>query len=298
MISIPGIELYLWRQRAIAQAQVAHIPPGEVDWLLKEITDLDSLSLRLESFKQREFVLSQKSLQELESVWQSRLEQRLPVQYLLGVAHWRNFSLVVSPDVLIPRPETEALIDIALEAIASSPNPDLSSGNWVDLGTGSGAISLGLAEALPKAKIYAVDYSEKAIAIARTNAIKLGLDKRIEFVQGYWWTPLAKLRGQVSGMVSNPPYIPSDLVKGLQPEVAQHEPHLALDGGEDGLDHVRHLVQTSPEYLRAGGIWLIETMLGQTQAIVQILQRQGSYENIKCFSDLAGIERFVLAYRR
>ena len=297
MITISGTQLYLWRQKAIALAQISGIPPKEIDWLLRETTDLDSLSLRLESFKQRESISSKKSLSELESLWQLRLEKRLPVQYLLGVAHWRNFSLAVSPDVLIPRPETETLIDIALDAIAASPNRELSSGNWVDLGTGSGAIALGLAEVLPQAKIYAVDYSENALAIAKKNAVNLGFAERIEFTQGWWWSPLARLRGQVAGMVSNPPYIPSLLVGQLQPEVALHEPLLALDGGEDGLDHIRYLVQTSPDYLQRGGVWLIEAMIGQTEAISQILQQQGSYENIKFFSDLAGIDRFVLAYR-
>jgi release factor glutamine methyltransferase len=306
MITISGTQLYLWRQKAIALATVSGIPPKEIDWLLRETTDLDSLSLRLESFKQRESISSQKSLSDLESLWQLRLEKRLPLQYLLGVAHWRNFSLVVSPDVLIPRPETEILIDIALDAIgpgcarganAASPNQELSSGNWVDLGTGSGAIALGLAEVLPQAKIYAVDYSENALAIAKTNAATLGFTERIEFTQGWWWSPLARLQGQVAGMVSNPPYIPSFLVGQLQPEVSYHEPHLALDGGEDGLDHIRYLVKTAPDYLQSGGVWLIEAMIGQTEAITQILQQQGSYEKIKFLPDLAGIDRFVLAYR-
>jgi release factor glutamine methyltransferase len=105
------------------------------------------------------------------------------------------------------------------------------------------------------------------------------------------------LKNQVTGMVSNPPYIPSDLVLELQPEVKNHEPHLALDGGEDGLDCVRYLVKTAPEYLHSGAVCLVEVMIGQSNQVVTILEQQGSYRNIQVFPDLAGIDRFVLAYR-
>ena len=98
-------------------------------------------------------------------------------------------------------------------------------------------------------------------------------------------------------MVANPPYIPSTLVPQLQPEVAHHEPQLALDGGADGLECIRHLVETSPAYLRSGGVWLIEMMAGQAQTVTELLQNQGSYCNIEIHADLAGIERFALAYR-
>ena len=96
-------------------------------------------------------------------------------------------------------------------------------------------------------------------------------------------------------MVSNPPYIPTALIAQLQPEVAQHEPHLALDGGTDGLDCIRHLIATAPDYLRPGGIWLIEMMAGQAETVKHLLQERGSYERIQIFPDLAGIERFALA---
>jgi release factor glutamine methyltransferase len=219
------------------------------------------------------------------------------VQYVLGVTPWRHFSLQVSPAVLIPRPETELLIDLAKQAVQDSPIADLGSGHWVDLGTGSGAITLGLADALPRAIIHGVDRSPAALAIAQQNADKLGLTARLHFYQGSWWSPLASLAGQVSGMVSNPPYIPTVSLAGLQPEVIEHEPLLALDGGHDGLEHIRHLVSTAPTYLRAGGIWLIEMMAGQAEDVVQLLEQQGSYQRIQVFSDLAGIDRFVLGIR-
>ncbi|MBD0341341.1 MAG: protein-(glutamine-N5) methyltransferase, release factor-specific, partial [Microcoleus sp. Co-bin12] len=110
--------------------------------------------------------------------------------------------------------------------------------------------------------------------------------------------PLAFLKGQVSGMVSNPPYIPSSTVLTLQPEVVRHEPHLALDGGFDGLDCIRHLVETAPDYLESGGVWLVEMMAGQAEAVADMLESHGSYGKVQIFSDLAGIARFALAYRR
>lgn len=307
---VSGLELWQWWQTARQQAIAAHISASEVDWLLQEMTTLQPLELRLETFKDKQQIALKQSLTDLINLWQQRLERRVPVQYLAGSTSWRNFSLKVSPAVLIPRPETELLIDLAANAIensklgsADSPeaktqNSKLSSGHWADLGTGSGAISLGLATAFPEATIHAVDCSAEALAIAQGNAETYQLGDRIHFYQGFWLEPLSHLKNQLSGLVSNPPYIPSAMVLELQPEVVNHEPHLALDGGIDGLDSIRHLIKTAPDYLQANGIWLVEMMAGQAPAVVELLQQQGSYHSIQIYSDLAGIERFVLAYRR
>ncbi len=238
------------------------------------------------------------SLSQLTQLWQRRLTDRVPVQYLVGVTPWRNFSLKVASGVLIPRPETELIIDFAVEAVQKSPVPNLGSGHWVDLGTGSGAIAIGLATVFPEAKIHAVDYSGDALTIAQENVTNLGLFSRIHFYQGYWWTPLERLKDQISGLVSNPPYIPTGRLSQLQPEVRDHEPSLALDGGEDGLEAIRYLVETTPNYLQSGGIWLIEMMAGQGEKVAQLLEDSCHYHQIKILPDLAGIERFALAYRR
>ncbi len=286
---VSGHDLWHWRQQAQIQAAQAALPKAELDWLL-QAAGLDRLSLRLETFKQADLRLNW-SLAELEQRWQQRIQARVPVQYLAGEAPWRQFSLAVSPAVLIPRPETELLIDLAKTAPVT-----LRSGHWVDLGTGSGAIALGLADAFAEATIHAVDSSAAALQIAERNAQRLQLS--VEFYCGSWFAPLAQLRGQLSAMLSNPPYIPHDMLAQLQPEVAQHEPHLALDGGLDGLDCIRQLVWQAPEFLVPGGLWLIELMTGQAPAVVQILEQQGEYRDLQVHRDLAGIERFVLAYRR
>jgi release factor glutamine methyltransferase len=298
LLVVSGLTLWQWRRDALKSAVEANVPTIEVDWLLQEVAELDPLALRLESYKGRSQIELRYPLSVLSQLWHRRLHDRLPIQYLAGVTYWRHFSLTVSPAVLIPRPETEYLIDLAVVAVKNSPITQRGSGHWADLGTGSGAIAIGLADALPTARIHAVDYSADALAIAQLNAQKLGFAERIQFYQGSWWEPLIALKGQLSGMVANPPYIPSSLIPQLQPEVRHHEPHLALNGGNDGLDCIRQLIETAPNYLRPGGIWLIEMMAGQADTVAQLLHQQGSYCQIQIFSDLAGIDRFALAYRR
>ncbi|MEM8723390.1 MAG: peptide chain release factor N(5)-glutamine methyltransferase [Cyanobacteria bacterium P01_G01_bin.39] len=293
MHHISGKELSCWYHQAIQGAIANNVPPDEVDWLLQTVTSLSSLELRLKTFASQSQIKSNKSLSELEQLWQQRLQERLPVQYLLETVFWRRFQLKVTPAVLIPRPETELMIDIAHE----HHRIDDPEQNWVDLGTGSGAIALGLADIFPQALIHAVDLSADALNIAQANAVSYQL-QNIRFYQGSWWSPLGSLKGKVTGMLSNPPYIPSYQIKELQPEVANHEPRMALDGGDDGLDDIRYLVETAPHYLLRGGIWLIELMLGQGATVTELLRRQGEYDDVQIFSDLNGIERFVMAYRK
>ncbi|ELP56503.1 methyltransferase, HemK family protein [Microcystis aeruginosa TAIHU98] len=290
--SISGQELSQWRQQAIADLAQAQLSPKEVDIFLQAVTDLDTLSLRLQSFREREKIPLSYSWSEITKRWQKRLKARVPLQYLLESVVWRDFTLKVSPEVLIPRPETELLIDIVGETFRGDDG-----GIWVDLGTGSGAIAIGLASILTKAEIYAIDYSPTALAIAKENIIKTGFADRIILKQGSWWTPLEKWKGQISGMVSNPPYIPSAEILDLQIEVREHEPRLALDGGEDGLTALRYLVATAPDYLRSGGLWLVEMRAGQGEKVAQMLENQGNYRQIQIINDLAGFDRFVLAER-
>ena len=296
--TISGQQLWEWSQQAKAEAVAADISPAEVDWLLRRGAGLDRLALRLGAFKDQSEVSLRLPWPEFLQLWEKRLKQRVPLQYLTGVADWRRFGLKVSPAVLIPRPETELMIDLVVALIQRPSGRDLKRGHWVDLGTGSGAIALGLAEVLTEASIHAVDCSREALAIAQKNALDLGFADRIRFYRGSWWEPLDFLRGKVSAMVANPPYIPTAVLSTLQPEVALHEPHLALDGGESGLACIQHLVKTAPVYLHSGGVWLVEMMAGQGEQVVKMLEDEGCYTQIEAIADLAGIERFVLAYRQ
>ncbi len=284
---VSGQELAVWRKQARQAAIAQEISPDEVDWLLQIWTDVDKLSLRLGSFESRSQIPIPQSWSVLNERWQTRLTENCPIQYLAGLSPWRDFVLKVSPAVLIPRPETELIIDwLSQEKVI---NPQLNQGNWVDLGTGSGAIALGLARCFPEARIFAVDTSLDALAIAQENAQSYGLGDRIEFFSGSWWTPLAHFQGQIQGMISNPPYIPSSMIAGLQPEVTQHEPHLALDGGENGLVAIRHLVETAPDYLVAGGLWLVEIMAGQAPWGCRIIRKSGT---ISRYSTFKGFSRY------
>ena len=293
---ISGAELWAWREKALADAQVAGVDADEVDWLLMAVADVERLSLRLGTVQQRATIPLCYSLAELERRWHQRLTDRIPVQYLVGETPWRDLMLTVSPAVLIPRPETELIIDLAEAAIARSPIGDhLAQGIWVDMGTGSGAIALGLAQTFPSAQILAVDFSAEALAIAQENANRAGFSHRVTFSQGSWFEPLNAYQRQLSAVVSNPPYIPSALLPTLQPEVIQHEPVAALDGGDDGLDDLRLLAAQAPEYLGPGGLWLVEMMAGQGETVKALLEAQGCYRDIQICLDLAGRDRFVQA---
>jgi release factor glutamine methyltransferase len=295
---VSGKELFLWREQSAAAAKVASVSSKELDLLLQEVSDLDSLSLSLAAFRDRSEIILSKPLPELTQLWQQRLQENMPLQYLLGSVFWRHFKLKVTPAVLIPRPETELIIDIVAKAFGNCPIMEDNEQNWVDLGTGSGAIALGLVDRFPQICLHAVDYSAEALAVARENAVNLDLESKIRFYQGSWWEPLAAFKGKIQVMIANPPYIPSQELANLQPEVVKHEPCLALDGGVDGLAAIRYLVDSAPDYLVSGGIWSIEMMVGQANLVQKLLESQGSYHKIQIIPDLAGIERFALAYRR
>ncbi len=296
MAEISGDRLWQWRQWARQRASCDGVPLGDVDWLLQYyVPSLDALALRLETYRTIPSLTISCSLDDLTQKWEQRLGDRIPVQHLTGMAPWRNFWLHVSPAVLIPRPETELLIDLAIQC--TEPNPALRRGHWIDMGTGSGAIALGLADAFPLATVHAVDDSADALAIARNNAASLGMGDRIQFHRGSWFDPIQHLQNNISGIVSNPPYIPSNDIQHLQPEVANHEPRLALDGGQDGLSALRHLAQGSPQYLKPGGILLMEMMAGQAESVLAMLSKH-PFENAGIHADLAGIDRFAIAYRR
>jgi len=299
--TVSSLELQQWRSAALGQAALLkQTNPAdfrvELDWLLQVRAGLDRLSLRLLATAETAPIKLQVPLAELTCLWQHRLRQNVPVQYLAGVADWRHFSLAVSPAVLIPRPETELLIDLAIAA-GETIGGNSDQAHWADLGTGSGAIALALAEGMPAAFIHAVDCSAPALEIAQQNAAAWGLAQRIQFYQGSWLEPLSALKGGLSGVVSNPPYIPTQMISELQPEVALHEPRVALDGGADGLDCIRHLISTAPEYLRPRGVLLLEMMAGQAQPVATLLRQSGNYDNIQIRPDLAGIERFAVAHR-
>ena len=213
--------------------------------------------------------------------------QRVPVQYIVGVAAFRNLELSVTPDVLIPRPETEILVDVALQYL-----PD--GGRALDLCCGSGAIALSLAQEAATAQVVAADISEAALKVAKANGVSHELQERVEWFCGDFFAPLAGA-APFDIVVCNPPYVRHGDLAYLEPEVQDHEPHLALDGGEDGLDCYRRIVHEAPGFIRPGGYLLMEVGEGQSTAVEALLAQVASVSEVQTKPDLNGVPRVVVA---
>lgn len=215
-----------------------------------------------------------------------RRARREPMQYVIGRETFCGLDLVVTPDVLIPRPETEGAVAAVLAAIAGVSRPVVA-----DVGTGSGCLALALVEARPDAMVYAVDRSEAALDVARTNADRLGLATRVRFVEGDLVAPLAQARVRVDAVVSNPPYVADDEYEALQPEV-RFEPESALRGGPDGLGYYRRIVSEVPVVLASRGRVVLEVGFGQAEAVRVMAERAGfGVERLE--EDFNGIPRIM-----
>jgi release factor glutamine methyltransferase len=214
---------------------------------------------------------------------------REPMSQILGSREFWGLAFKVTPDVLTPRPDSETLVETVLSVV-----PDRSARlRLLDLGVGSGCLLLSLLHSLPNAGGLGVDRSERALAVARANAAALGLADRAEMRAGDWG---ADLPDQYDIVVSNPPYIPSDDIEGLAPEVSEHEPWLALDGGRDGLDAYRTLAGELPFLVREGGWAALEVGQGQAPVVARLMRAAG-FRIERVVPDLAGIERVILARR-
>jgi release factor glutamine methyltransferase len=218
-----------------------------------------------------------------------------PVQYLTGHQEFYGLDFIVTPDVLIPRPETEFLIERVIKLVGESKQD---SPVIVDVGTGSGCIAVTIAKQLPKARVIATDASPAALNIARKNAERLRVGDRIEFLEGDLLTPLAQigLEGLVDILASNPPYVNEHGRQLLQREVIVWEPHAALFGGVDGLDFYRRLIAEGPHYLKRGGFVVVEIGFSQLDSIRE-LAMGGAFELVDMTRDLQGIPRTVCIRR-
>jgi release factor glutamine methyltransferase len=218
---------------------------------------------------------------------------RVPIQHLTGVQEFWSLPFEVTPDVLIPRPETEHLIEAFL-AIPARPSSVV-----LDLGTGSGCLAVVAARERPGARVIATDVSRGALAVAARNAARHGVADRIRFVEGDLFAPLAALgiEGRVDALLSNPPYIPEADLAGLLPEVRDHEPRAALTPGPDGLLAHRRLARGAPAFLAPGGHAVVEIGQGQAAA-ARALYESAGLEVTAVRRDLAGIERILTARRR
>ena len=248
------------------------------------------------------------------AAFQQRVTRRLqhePVQYITGMQEFWSLEFAVDPRVLIPRPETEIVVETVLQLLNSdegqrfSPHPSPLpkgarefSGKILDVGTGSGCIAIALATELPAAEIWATDISVDALAVATANAQRHHVHQRIHFLQGSVFAPVAHQGYTFELIVSNPPYIAHSGLLTLQPEVRDWEPRHALDGGREGLDFYRHLLDEAPRYLSTNGWLVLEIGDGQDAALLSSLKENTSFTDSFCSPDYAGRGRVVVAQKK
>lgn len=229
-----------------------------------------------------------------------RRAKREPLQYITGHQEFMGLDFTVSPAVLIPRADTEMLVEAILDAEEERGSSGHEAGEkvWLaDIGTGSGAIAITLASYLPYLHVLAVDLSEEALAIARRNAEAHDVADRITFIQGDGLAPLEPHRAKLRYLVSNPPYILDEEVLALEPEVRDWEPRMALTPGSDSLHWYRIFAAQGASYLQPDGMLAMEVGMGQSQDVAALLAESGHWQPAEIRSDLGGIERVVYATR-
>jgi release factor glutamine methyltransferase len=257
--------------------------------------ELDARLVAQHAFGIDAMALVRREREPISEQWATELERsalrRLagePVSRIVGEREFWGLRFGLNAATLDPRPETEMLVADAIAAAETKPSPRI-----VDLGTGSGAIAIAIADALPKARLVATDISPEALSQAKANAERHRVADRIDFKLGSWWeaVPHAELFDVI---VSNPPYISTDAIGALQPEVRLFDPKTALDGGFDGLDAYRAIASQSIRRLNPGGRILLEIGSNQGDTVSRILSRAG-FARVEVQKDLAGLDRTVMA---
>ncbi|PYN46239.1 MAG: peptide chain release factor N(5)-glutamine methyltransferase [Candidatus Rokuibacteriota bacterium] len=255
----------------------------DAEWLLAGLLGVGRVSVRMDLAETVPAPIAERYAHAV-----SRRARREPLQRILGWEEFRGVRVRLTDAVLVPRPETETLVEWALALL---PPPGARRLLAIDLGTGSGCIACALASERPDLDVIAVDVSPAAAAVARDNTRALGLASRVGVVAADLLDGIRDLGADL--IVSNPPYLPSALVPELPPEVRIHEPRLALDGGADGLALIRRIATTARRYLRPSGALAVETAGGdQTEAAAALLRAAG-WDRVAVRADLVGIDRFV-----
>ncbi len=281
---ISGQKILLWRRKMLLKGG----RKVDIDWLLDIAAGVSWSKLQRIILNPEIIFLLEISIEELEDIWESHLIHQTPLQYLIAKCPWRNFELEVSSDALIPRQETELLIDFALKKVQDS-----NFGRWADLGTGSGALAISLSKKLPNWSGHAVDISKDALKLAKKNLKTLVPNANVHLSLGDWWEPLFPWWGSFDLVLSNPPYIPSDLIQNLEPIVQKHEPHIALDGGEDGLASSKKIISGALNALSKGGWLILEHHHDQSEKVLELMKSNGLNE-VSFENDLNGIKRFAM----
>ncbi len=267
---------------ALEAAGVAS-PRVDAEWLLAGLLGVGRVTVRLDPAGVVPELLAERYGDAVR-----RRARREPLQRILGWEEFRGVRVRLTDAVLVPRPETEALVEWALALLPARGGRRLRA---VDLGTGSGCIACALAAERPDLDVVAIDVSPAAAAVARENAIALGLAARIRVVAADLLDGVRDLGADL--IVSNPPYLPTGLVPELPPEVRTHEPVVALDGGADGLALIRRIAAIAHRALRASGVLVVETAGGAQATAAAALLRTADFAQVAVRADLAGVDRFV-----
>jgi len=265
-------------------------PRSSAEILLAHTLDINRIDLYL----QYDQPLNSDELEKFKALIKRRAA-REPVAYITGIKEFWSLELVVTKDVLIPRPDTECLVEASLSILsaASADNSDLKPMHILDLGTGSGAIVLALAKEQPMHSYFASDCNIKTIKVAKKNAEKNNLDEKVSFFTGDWLSPLNDSKISFDMIISNPPYIRTGDIAGLQPEIYEYEPRIAIDGEGDGLNSLKHIIYSAHTLLKRYGTLLIEIGHDQRDALSRIIENCGKYENIVFSKDYSGYYRVL-----
>ncbi|MBQ9480274.1 MAG: peptide chain release factor N(5)-glutamine methyltransferase [Selenomonadaceae bacterium] len=221
-----------------------------------------------------------------------RRAAHVPVAQLIGLKEFMGLEFNITPDVLIPRPETEIMVQMSIEILG----PIKDAITVADIGTGSGSIAVSMLHYLDNVTADATDISKPAIAVARSNAEKFGVGNRLNLFEGNLTEPL--VGRTYDAILSNPPYIPTAVIDELQPEVSRYEPRLALDGGADGLKYYQRIIDGSVALLKPDGFLALEVGVDQSEPVRKMLEANGQFDPINMIWDLIGIERIILAYKK
>jgi release factor glutamine methyltransferase len=257
-----------------------------------EILLANALGLkRIDLYLRYDQPLSQQELATYKTLIKRRIK-REPVAYIIGNKEFWSMDLDVTEDVLIPRPDTECLVE---QALAHLPGKN-STAVWkiLELGTGSGAIILSLATQHPQHRYFASDRSEKALRIAKSNAKKHHLSDTILFFAGDWFNPIKNNINDFDMILSNPPYIPNRVIAELEPEIALYEPRIALDGGKNGLDSLSLIINQASYFLKPAGFLILEMGYDQKNNVSEIANNCFKYESIRIVKDYGGHDRVAI----
>ena len=285
MPSVSFEEFLIWKKKQLSKGG----DQQSFAVLLDCIGGLSASDLNLMSINLEGKLHLKKKLEFLESVWHDHLLNSCPIQYLCGITFWRDLKLKVTKKVLIPRPETELIVDIVFNIFRRKSEKLF----FAELGTGSGAISIALALAYPSSDGVATDIDQDALEIATKNFINSSKQSNLKFYCGNWWSPLESFKGKLDLAISNPPYIPQDTYEKLPKEVKNFEPKVALLGGEDGLEHIRKIIQKAPLFLKEKGWLILENHFDQGEKVKQLLLKN-QFTSIEIVKDLSGIGRFTI----